>query len=102
MVRRGLGLLLLVLLFWGVAQACGQAEGLVIIGTQEPPVKETAYTRDEVLQFMRNTDAPAFSLQSVDGATVDLADYRGNVVLVSFCVWKTWPCSTARRRNIPM
>lgn len=88
MVRRGLGLLLLVLLFWGVAQVRGQADGLVIIGTQEPPVKETVYTRDEVLQFMRNTDAPAFSLPDVEGAVVNLADHRGNIVLVSF--WVSW------------
>jgi len=88
MVRRGLGLLLLVLLFWGVSQARGDTEGLVIIGTQAPPVKEAAYTRDEVLQFMRNTDAPGFSLPSVEGVIVNLSDYRGDVVLVSF--WVSW------------
>ena len=86
MVRRGFGLLL-VLLFCVAAQA-SQAQGLVIIGTQEPPAEETVYTRDEVLQFMRNTDAPAFSLQSVEGTTVKLADYFGKVVLVSF--WVSW------------
>lgn len=88
MVRRGLGLLLLVLLICEVTWVHGQAEGLVIIGTQDPPVKETAYTRDEVLQFMRNTDAPAFSLPSVEGVTVNLADYRGDIVLISF--WVSW------------
>jgi peroxiredoxin len=36
--------------------------------------------------------APEVSLQSVDGRTVSLADYRGKVVLVHF--WATWcpPC----------
>jgi peroxiredoxin len=36
--------------------------------------------------------APAFSLPSLDGGTVNLSDYRGKVVLVNF--WGTWcePC----------
>lgn len=44
-----------------------------------------------------NRPAPAFSLRSLDGGTVDLESYRGQVVLLNF--WGTWcePC----KREMP-
>ena len=54
----------------------------------------SALTTNEKLLFKKSVgeNAPEFILESIDGETVTLSDYRGKVVLLN--AWTTWcpPC----------
>lgn len=85
MIKRGICLLMAVLaacLFLGPAQG----ESVAIPGGGG--MGQNEYTRDEVLQFMHSTASPNFSLPSLDGKTVSLSDFRGQIVLLTF--WVSW------------
>lgn len=71
-----LGLLVGLLVLSGVWLLANRADGAAAF----PQVTEV------------NRPAPDFQLQTLDGATVNLSDYRGKIVLLNF--WGTWcePC----------
>lgn len=66
--------------------------GFAVLAMVSPKTEGNAATLDSVVPVEVNFAAPDLSLQTINGESESLADYRGNVVLVNN--WATWcpPC----------
>jgi peroxiredoxin len=69
-----------------------QAQGTLVPETANNQSVQQDVAADEGLPDLRGKRAPDFSLRTVEGKKVSLADYKGKAVLINF--WATWcaPC----------
>lgn len=69
-----------------------QIKTFLIPNTNSNKTVQQDLASDEGLPKLRGKKAPAFTLRSIQGKKVSLADYKGKAVLINF--WATWcaPC----------
>ena len=69
-----------------------QAHGTLVPESANNQSVQQDVAADEGLPDLRGKKAPEFTLRSVEGKKVSLADYKGKAVLINF--WATWcaPC----------
>ena len=68
-----------------------RAQGVLVPDASNQTVSQDV-AADEGLPNMRGKKAPRFTLRTIEGKKVSLADYKGRAVLINF--WATWcaPC----------
>ena len=69
-----------------------QAQGMLGPGNPNNMSVQQDVAADEGMPNLRGKVAPGFSLKTLDGKKISLADYKGKAVLINF--WATWclPC----------
>lgn len=64
--------------------------GAVILGMPSPELKwNQSQAAQSIFQsYAKPLRAPEFSLEDLQGKTIDIRDYKGKVILLNF--WATW------------
>lgn len=89
-------LLLVGLVAWGVydyiTNSSGTSDNPTEIESQDDRLSVKEQTGDEAVGLEVGNIAPDFTLQTLEGETVKLSDFRGKKVMINF--WATWcpPC----------
>lgn len=68
------------------------AVGAIMLAQSAPAAAPTIATSDSIYSFQVGSPAPEFKLETLEGQTVSLQDFRGKNVVLNF--WATWcpPC----------
>jgi hypothetical protein len=82
-----------IILFSGISVGCkDQNEAATVVSHAQDTLTESELTdlmmSMNIRQITNKSNVPEFRLRSLDGDWIELNEYRGKVVLISF--WATW------------